>query len=70
MPDDTTSRFQPRVQLRAIEGYRVNEDFPQLTRSAVPSAVTDAHYTLDLRAITSHAIDPSEVLDIFCRTAA
>jgi hypothetical protein len=65
MPDDTAARSRPRVEVRAIECYAVGNTFPRLTRSVVPSAVSDALYTLELRRIADHAFDPVAVLGMF-----
>ena len=65
MPDDTAARAAPRVQLRAMDGYGVDGDFPRLDRLRLPQAVIEAEYTLDVRALTAFATDASEVLHRF-----
>ncbi|MPY74564.1 MAG: PD-(D/E)XK motif protein [Alphaproteobacteria bacterium] len=67
MPDDMASRSQPLFQLREISGYTIDDLFPRLTRSAVPPAVTDASYALDLRTISGLSADSADILDLFCR---
>lgn len=70
MPDDTISRSRPVFQLRDIVAYDVNDGFPRLTRASTHPAVTDASYTLDIRAISGMAVDSAEVFDAFLRKAA
>ncbi|RWN66683.1 MAG: PD-(D/E)XK motif protein [Mesorhizobium sp.] len=70
MPDDDVTRSTPRVKLRAIDGYTVTEDFPRLVRAAVPAAITDANYTLDLRALVTFAADTIVVVEAFIQGAA
>ncbi len=65
MPDDDSARTRPRVQLRAIESYQVNERFPRLTRAAVPAEVTEAIYSLEVRSISPHAIDTDRMIREF-----
>jgi hypothetical protein len=67
MPDDDTARTVPKVQLRAIESYRVQENFPRLIRANLPIAITEATYSLDVRAIAEFATDTTRVLDAFIR---
>ncbi|MER9546129.1 PD-(D/E)XK motif protein [Mesorhizobium sp. M0437] len=65
MPDDENARTAPRIQLRTIEAYSVADGFPRLTRAAVPVAITEATYTLEVRAISAFTVDVSTVLDTF-----
>ena len=65
MPDDEAARSRPWVQVRSIDGYTVGANFPRLSRSAVPAAITDATYVLELRAIASHAADAAAILREF-----
>lgn len=65
MPDDLAARAAPIVELRGITAYRVQTGFPRLIRSAVPVAVTEADYALELRAIAEHACDADSVLTEF-----
>ena len=65
MPDDTTARSSPRVEIRAIDAYHVGAAFPRLGRTNVPQAVSEAQYALDLRALASFSISASSVLEHF-----
>ncbi len=65
LPDDDTARSTPRVQLRTIDAYTVSHDFPRLIRSALPIAITEATYTLEVRAISVFSADAGTVLDVF-----
>lgn len=68
MPDDTLARTRPRVQLHSIDAYRIEDGFPRIARSALSTAIIDAAYTVDLRAVTGPAAEG--VLDDFAREAA
>jgi hypothetical protein len=57
MPDDESALKSPKVNLQEFAAYRVDEAFPKLTRKQVPSAVVEAEYSLDLRAIASYAFN-------------
>jgi hypothetical protein len=70
MPDDSAARSNPRVEIRAIEAYHVQEQFPRLIKSSVPQAVTDAQYSLDLRALASFSTAAPVVLHQFQRGTA
>lgn len=65
MPDDDAARNTPRTQLRAIDSYAVTDSFPRLVRSALPVAITDATYMLEVRAISAFLTDTSVTLDAF-----
>jgi Putative PD-(D/E)XK family member, (DUF4420) len=65
MPHDTAARSGPRVQMRTIEAYRVEDSFPRLERSSVPQAVTDAQYALDLRPLVPFLTPAQAVLEQF-----
>src|SRR5262249_18405531 len=65
MPDDDTARATPRVHLRSMDAYTVADGFPRLTRSTLPVAITEASYTLDVRAISPFSADSATVLDRF-----
>jgi hypothetical protein len=65
LPGDDAARSTPKVQLRTIDAYTVSDDFPRLTRSALPIAITEATYTLEIRAISAFAVDATAVLDAF-----
>ena len=65
LPGDDTARSTPKVQLRTIDAYTVSEGFPRLIRSALPIAITEAEYTLDIRALSSFAAETLEVLRLF-----
>jgi hypothetical protein len=65
MPDDAAARAAPRVQLRTIDSYKVDSGFPRLERASLPQAITDAEYTLDIRALSSFAAETPEVLRLF-----
>lgn len=69
MPGEATGT-SPTVQLRSIDGYAVSDSFPKLTRAAVPMAIVDAQYVLDLRALAPFATDASTVLDGFMQENA
>ena len=69
MPDDDAARSTPRVQLRSIDAYTVSDEFPRLIRSAVPVAITDASYALEVRAISAFSADTATVLDAFMQGA-
>jgi hypothetical protein len=53
MPDDAVARSSPRVQLRSLIAYTIDDKFPKLVRATLPAAVIEAEYELDLRAISS-----------------
>ena len=57
MPDDDAARLTPRVQQRSIDAYSITDGFPRLIRANLPLAITEATYTLDVRAITAFAAD-------------
>ncbi|MBZ9716844.1 PD-(D/E)XK motif protein [Mesorhizobium sp. AD1-1] len=65
MPDDNVARAVPKVQLRAIDSYQVQETFPRLVRANLPVAITDATYSLEVRAIAGFATDTALVLEAF-----
>jgi hypothetical protein len=65
LPGDDSARSTPRVQLRSIDAYAVSDGFPRLIRSALPIAITEATYTLEVRAISAFSADTAAVLDGF-----
>jgi hypothetical protein len=65
MPDDEAARLTPKIQQRSIEAYSVSDAFPRLIRAALPIAITEAIYTLEIRAISAFAADVTAVLDAF-----
>jgi len=65
LPGDDTARNTPKVQLRTIDAYSVSDGFPRLIRSALPIAITEATYTLEVRAISAFSADTAAVLDAF-----
>lgn len=65
LPDDEVPHRTPMVQVRAINAYLIKDDFPQLPRAALPPAITEATYTLDIRAISQFSVDLTGVLDAF-----
>ncbi len=65
MPDDDAARSTPKVQLRTIDAYTVSDGFPRLIRSALPVAITEATYMLEVRAISAFAADTTAVLHAF-----
>jgi Putative PD-(D/E)XK family member, (DUF4420) len=65
MPDDDAARLSPKVQQRSIDAYSITEAFPRLIRAALPIAITEATYTLEIRAIAAFAADATAVLDAF-----
>lgn len=65
MPDDDAARDSPVIQLRSIDSYTITDDFPRLIRSALPVAITEATYTLEVRAIAPFLTDTTTVLDMF-----
>jgi len=65
MPDDEEARVQPAILVRAIEAYQVADDFPRLTRSTVPGAISEAQYEIELRDIVGFRIDAPQTLADF-----
>ncbi|RZS76899.1 putative PD-(D/E)XK family protein DUF4420 [Phyllobacterium myrsinacearum] len=65
LPDDDSARSAPRVQLRSMDCYTVSEGFPRLVRADLPTAITEASYTLEVRSIGPYARDILEVLAAF-----
>lgn len=70
MPHDLAARSAPLIDVRAFSAYAVGDPFPKLARTAVPAAVQDAEYSLELRAIDAHAIDFEAVITEFSRGPA
>lgn len=66
-PADESARSDPKVQLRAIDCYGVTNGFPRLVRSMLPLAITDASYTLEVRALVAFAADTTAVVEAFLR---
>jgi hypothetical protein len=67
LPGDDVARIIPRVQLRSIDAYTVSDTFPRLVRATLPVAITEATYTLEVRAILAFSADLAAVLDAFIR---
>ncbi|MGO6795700.1 PD-(D/E)XK motif protein [Rhizobium ruizarguesonis] len=67
LPDDDAARNAPRVQMRSMDCYSVADGFPRLLRTALPVAITDATYTLDVRALSAFATDTTTALEAFIR---
>lgn len=65
LPGDEVSRRTPTVQLRTINAYSIENDFPRLLRAALPLAIIEATYTLDVRAISAFSVDLADVLNSF-----
>jgi hypothetical protein len=65
LPGDDAARSAPKVQLRTIDAYTVSDGFPRLIRSVLPTAITEATYTLDVRAISGFSADTASVLNAF-----
>lgn len=65
MPDDDAARTAPRFQFRSVDAYTVTEEFPRLIRTMLPAAITDATYSLDLRAVAAFSADAARVLYSF-----
>jgi hypothetical protein len=65
MPDDDAARLTPRIQQRSIDAYSVSEGFPRLLRENLPTAITEATYTLDVRSIAAFAADTTATLGAF-----
>jgi hypothetical protein len=70
MPDDDVARLTPKVQQRSIDAYSISEAFPRLSRAALPIAITEATYTLEIRAIAAFAADATGALDAFVQGGA
>lgn len=69
MPDDRGALEYPMVEERETVAYRVNDEFPRLTRSGVPVAIADAEYSLELRSMASFAADLKAILCEYCGEA-
>ncbi|MBZ9991400.1 PD-(D/E)XK motif protein [Mesorhizobium sp. BH1-1-5] len=65
LPDDDEARRAPRVQIRSMDCYAVTDGFPRLRRTVLPVAITDATYTLDVRALSAFWADTALVLEAF-----
>ncbi len=65
LPGDDAARSTPRVQLRSIDGYAISDEFPRLIRAGLPLAITDATYTLEVRAISTFSADTAAVFESF-----
>lgn len=65
MPDDAGARSSPRVSVRMLTAFAVEESFPRLVRASVPPAVAEADYTLELRGIEHHTVAADIVLAAF-----
>lgn len=70
MPDDDTARLTPKVQQRSIDAYSIGETFPRLNRATLPVAITEATYTLEVRAIAGFAVEATSALDAFVQEGA
>lgn len=69
MPDDVAARSAPRALVQNLNGYSVIPGFPRLVRSTVPTAVMDAEYELELRAISQYVIDADAAISAFAKEA-
>ncbi len=67
LPGDDIARSVPRVRLRTIDAYGVTDGFPRLVRSNLPTAITEATYTLEVRSISAFAVDTATTFDLFHR---
>lgn len=65
LPGDETARNTPKIQLRTIDAYTVSDGFPRLIRSGLPIAISEATYTLEVRAVSAFSVDTAAVLDAF-----
>jgi hypothetical protein len=65
LPSDDSARAMPKVQLRDIDAYTVSDEFPRLIRSALPIAIAEATYTLEVRALAAFSANTTAVLDAF-----
>jgi hypothetical protein len=65
LPDDDAARNGPHVQMRSMDCYAVTDSFPRLIRSALPVAIADATYTLDVRALSAFSADTTAALEAF-----
>lgn len=65
LPVDEAARNDPKVQLRSIDAYTVTEEFPRLLRSMLPLAITEASYTLEVRALSPFGTDCSAAFETF-----
>ena len=65
MPDDDAARAAPVVDLRSLTAFHVGPGFPRLVRSGLPTAVRDAQYDLELRALEGHAVDANAIFRAF-----
>jgi hypothetical protein len=65
MPDDRAALEHPAIEVHEITAYQIDDGFPKLIRTQVPAAIVDAEYSLDVRAIVSHATDPQAALADF-----
>jgi hypothetical protein len=62
MPDDLEARTRPCVQIQGMSAFLVSQGFPRLSRDSVPSAITDANYMLELRALAPYSVDADSVI--------
>lgn len=65
LPVDEAARSDPKVQLRSIDAYTVTEEFPRLIRPMLPLAITDASYTLEVRALSPFGTECTAAFDTF-----
>lgn len=65
LPDDEIARRTPVVRLRTIEAYSITDSFPRLLRASLPLAITEATYTLEVRAISAFTAGLTDVLEAF-----
>jgi hypothetical protein len=65
MPDDATARSTPRALIRSLKAFPVDVSFPRLVRNSVPSAVIEAEYLLELRALDHLSVEADAVLSAF-----
>ena len=65
LPVDEAARNDPKVQLRSIDAYTVSEEFPRLIRPMLPLAITEASYTLEVRALSPFGTDCTAAFQCF-----
>ncbi|MEJ0022881.1 MAG: PD-(D/E)XK motif protein [Alphaproteobacteria bacterium] len=65
LPDDDAAQNAPRIQTRSMDCYSVTDGFPRLLRTSLPTAITEATYTLDIRELSPFAADTTAALGAF-----
>lgn len=53
---------RPRLLVAGIQGYRVEEDFPRITRSALPTGITHVKYQIDIEQMAPFGCPFDDVL--------